>query len=85
MKVTFEINSDMLIVAAGIVAISDPSRLAELMEYAESVGKEDVSITKEQLEYFAMQDKNYSQIPLLVAMCALAAKASEEDKEDGKD
>lgn len=85
MKVTIEIDDSMLKAAAGIVALQAPQNIAEIMEYAEKLGTQDVSITKEQLGDLSNKDKNYSQVSLIIAILALVAKASEEEKEYGKD
>lgn len=79
MKVTFEIDDNMLKVAAGIVAMADLSCYDEIIEHIERIGKKDVVISQERLKFLSTQNDNYKQLPLLIAIIAIGVEINDEE------
>lgn len=79
MKVTFEIDRNLLKAAAGIGGIQHPEIMDEMMAIASNIQDEEIFVTKSHLDDMAKVDKHYNQIPILVAMVALSTKFLEDD------
>lgn len=74
MKVTFEIDRNLLKAAAGIVSLQHPEMLDEMMTIASNIQDEEILVSKSHLDDIAKLDNHYNQIPILVAMVALSSK-----------
>lgn len=85
MEVIFEIEDNMLKVAAGVIALKGPSKYDEIMKYAESISKKGIVIGKDKLNELSTIDKSYEQLPVLIAMVAIGLSAMNKDEDEIKE
>lgn len=76
-KVTFEIDKNILNTAAGLIAMQNPEDYNEIMDFALKNDRDEIFVNKDLLRRFAKEVPNLSHVPLFVAIIAFMAMAEE--------